>query len=54
MVMMTEEGSTKIINFITPGVGVLVLRCGQKKLYSENTFFLLKSSSLLPGADQTN
>ena len=25
--MMTEEGSTKIINFMTSGVGVLVLRC---------------------------
>ena len=28
MVMVTEEGSTKIVNFITPEVGVLVLRCG--------------------------
>ena len=26
--MMTEERSTKIVNFMTPGVGVLVLRCG--------------------------
>ena len=26
--MMTEEGSTKTGNFMTPGVGVLVLRCG--------------------------
>ena len=26
--MMNEKGSTKILNFITPGVGVLVLRCG--------------------------
>ena len=26
--MMTEEGSTKIVNFMTPGIGVLVLRCG--------------------------
>ena len=26
--MITKEGSTKIINFMTPGVGVFVLRCG--------------------------
>ena len=28
VVMMTKEGSTKIVNFMTPGVGVLVLGCG--------------------------
>ena len=28
MVMMTEEGSTGIVNFMTPRVGVLELRCG--------------------------
>ena len=27
---MTEEESTKIVNFMTPGLGVLVLRCGHK------------------------
>ena len=27
-VMMTKEGSTKIVNFMTPGVGVLVLGQG--------------------------
>ena len=26
--MMTGEESTKFVNFMTPGVGVLVLRCG--------------------------
>ena len=26
--MMTKEWSTKMVNFMTPGVGVLVLRCG--------------------------
>ena len=26
--MMTDEGSTKIVNFINPGAGVLVLGCG--------------------------
>ena len=28
VVMMTEEGSPRIVNFMTPGVGVLVLGCG--------------------------
>ena len=27
MVMVTEEGSTEIVNFMIPGVGVLGLRC---------------------------
>ena len=26
--MMTKEGSTKIVNFMTPGAGVLVLGSG--------------------------
>ena len=28
VVMMTKEGSTKIVNFMTPGAGVLVLERG--------------------------
>ena len=28
MVIMTKEGSTKIVNFMTHGAGVLVLGCG--------------------------
>ena len=28
--MMTKEGSTKIVNLMTPGAGVLVLGCGHK------------------------
>ena len=28
IVMITKEGSTKIVNFMTPGAGVLVLGCG--------------------------
>ena len=28
VVMMTKEGSTKIVNFMSPGAGVLVLGCG--------------------------
>ena len=27
--MKTEEGSTKIVNIMTAGVGVLLLKCGQ-------------------------
>ena len=39
VVMMTKEGSTKIINFMTPGTGVLVLgRCHIN--HSENTLVL--------------
>ena len=46
--MMTEEGSTKIVNFMIPGVGVLVLRCGHI------SYIIKIPSSLLPGTDQTN
>ena len=35
---MTKEGSTKIINFLTPGAGVLVL--GRHRENSENAFSL--------------
>ena len=28
IVMMTKEGSTKIVNFMTPGAGVLMFGCG--------------------------
>ena len=34
IVIMTKEGSTKILNFMTPGAGVLVQGLG--KSYSEN------------------
>ena len=51
--MMTNEGSNKIITFMTPGAGVLVLGCSQISHYSENVLLFLKSS-LLPGIDQTN
>ena len=33
--MMTKEGSTKIVNFMTPGAGVLTLGRGHKSHYSE-------------------
>ena len=53
VVMMTKEGSTKILNFMTPGGGV---RAQVRDLisHSENALFLLKSSSLLPDIEQTN
>ena len=41
LVMMTKEGSTKIIIFMTFGAGILVLGCGDMS-YSENASFLLK------------
>ena len=37
--MMTKEGSTKILTFMTPKVVVLLLGCGHMS-YSENTLFL--------------
>ena len=38
--MMTEEGSNKIINFMIPGEGVLVLRCGHLSyIVKRNNFF---------------
>ena len=38
VVMMTKEGFTKIVNFMTPGAGVLALERGHM-LYSGNAFF---------------
>ena len=41
LVMMTKEGSTKIVNFMTHGAGVLVLGCGHivKMHYFFKIFF---------------
>ena len=43
IVMMSEEGSTKIVNYVTPRAGVLVQGCGQKshivKLHYLRIFF---------------
>ena len=33
--MMTKEGCTKIVNFMTLGAGVLMLRGGHTSYYSE-------------------
>ena len=48
--MMTKEGSTKTLNFMTPGAGVLVQGCGHKSHKVKMHYFLLhkKSSSLHP------
>ena len=51
---MTKERSTKIVNFMTPRGRGFCARVWPYKSYSENALFLLKSSSLLPGIDQTN
>ena len=55
--MMTKDGSTKIVNFMTPGAGVFVLGRDHishvVKMRYLNLFFF-KSSFLLPGIDQTN
>ena len=37
--MMTKEGSTKIVNFMTPGAGVLVLGHGHKSLIVKMHYF---------------
>ena len=40
VVMMNKEGSTKIVNFMTPGVGVLVLGRGHiSHIVKMNYFF---------------
>ena len=54
VVMMTKEGSTKIVNFMTPGAGVLVLGRGHISHLMKMHYFFKKSSSLLPGIDQSN
>ena len=38
IVMLTKEGSTKIVNFLTPGAGVLVLGRGHMSYYEKALF----------------
>ena len=52
--MLTKEGSTKIVNFMTPRGRNSCARVWPYKSYSENALFLKKSSSVLPGMDETN
>ena len=51
VVMMTKEGSTKIVNFMTPGVGVLVLWLGHMSHIVKMHYFfknlLLYSQALI-------
>ena len=42
VVMMTKEGSTKIINFMTPGAGDLVLGCGHIRHIVKMHYFFNK------------
>ena len=55
--MMTKEGSSKIVNFMTPRAAALVLGHGHiSHIEKMHHFFkkIFKSSSLLQGTDQTN
>ena len=45
--MMTKEGSTAIVTFMTPGAGVLVLGCGHISHIVKMHYFFKKSFSLL-------
>ena len=44
---MTKEGSTKIVNFMTHGAGVLMLGCGHISNYSEYVLTLSIYSTLI-------
>ena len=52
--MMTKEGSTKIVNFMTPGAGVLVLGRDHISHIVKMHYFFKNLSSLFPVRDQTN
>ena len=52
--MMTKERSTKIVNYMTPGAGVLMLGHGHISHIRKIHYFFKKSSSLLLGIEQTN
>ena len=41
IVLMTKEGSTKIVNYMTPGAGIFVLRCGHM-IHIVNMHYFLK------------
>ena len=53
-VIITKEGFIKIVNFMTPGPGVLVQGRGRISYIVKINHLFKKSSSLLPGTDQTN
>ena len=39
MITMAKEGSTKIVNLMTPGAGLLMLGCGHIIHYSEDVLY---------------
>ena len=47
--MITKEGSTKIVNFMTPGPGVPVIECGHigqtVKINAQNSENMLQKKS---------
>ena len=51
---MTNEGSTKIVNFMTPGAEILVLGRGHLYHIVKMHHFFKKKFSSFPGIDQTN
>ena len=53
IVMMTKEGSTKILTFITPGAGVLALGCGRISHIVKMHYFF-KNLLLYSQSIQTN
>ena len=52
-VKMTKEGSTKIVNIMVPGAGVVVLGCGHIGDIVKVLIFI-KTLNLLPDICQTN
>ena len=54
IVMMTKEGSTKIVNLMTSGSGVFVQRHGHISHIVKMHYFFKKPSSLPWVIDQTN
>ena len=50
---MTEEGSTKMVNFMTSGTGVLVLGRGYINYIVKMHYFFKNSSSLFLGIEQS-
>ena len=52
--MITNEGLTPIINFMTPGVGILMLGCGYISHIVKMHYCFKNLSPLLSVIDQTN
>ena len=50
--MITKEGSTKIVTFMTPRAGVIAL--GRGHISHRVKYIIPIKSSIFPGIDQTN